>query len=169
MQNYEVVQVEDRELANGKPWKRATLKGADGTIHEGVAIWSNFPQFHTIVRGAEVFGIAENKGKGWSLSPTGGAPAPRRSGGASSAEIGLNIERKNQGIKEAMGHKDLGIKLAGVMRDATLLVTTFYPEYAALPSPQKENVILGMIEKWRGVLLQAWDEGRELTGSETFI
>src|SRR5260221_11350 len=75
-----------------------------------------------------------------------------RSGGNNGA-INKAMDKKNESIKGFQENKEISIKLSGAMRDAVLMVTTFYPEASEKSLIDKEVYLQGRIEKWRRYFL----------------
>lgn len=60
------------------------------------------------------------------------------------------METKAENIKEAQERKNDAIKLAGLQRDAVLIVTTFYKENFKLYTDEEmERVVKNKIEEWK--------------------
>lgn len=144
-----------------KPFISADLQEAGGKSFERVAIWSNFPGFEQLANGSTVQGTLEDKGFGLTLNPGLMANRPMKSGGASSAAIGLAQERKAENIKEAQTTKEMSIKLAGAMRDSTLIVTALWADIIKdVPAEQRRDRISEELGYWRTKLLEDYEENK---------
>lgn len=167
MDTFTITQLQQKTTSTNKPFLRVTLTDAKGVVHEGVAIWSSFPGFAVLAVGSPVMGNLEDKGKGKTLQPTGGAP---RQGGSNAAAMGVIVEQKNQNIRENMSHKETGIKIAGAMRDSALIVTTLYQDLIMqIPEEQRAEKIKEELTNWRTWLMDEWDgEERTARGETAF-
>lgn len=61
------------------------------------------------------------------------------------------MDRKEKFIGDSQARREDSIKQAGAARDATLIVTTFYPEFATYPN--KEALIKSKWEEWKEYFL----------------
>jgi hypothetical protein len=112
MSKYKIDQVEEKTTATGKTYK-ALMIGNDR-----VSIWSDNPEYAKAVEGGEIEGMIVQKGQYKNFVSTLTPPnfvAQRRAGMAEA------VAQKQAGIKESQERKNEAIRIAGVMRDATLI------------------------------------------------
>lgn len=62
-------------------------------------------------------------------------------------DIKVTMDYKGSQIRASQKAKEDSIRMASAARDATLIVTTFYPELAT--NPDKEKIIKAKWEEWR--------------------
>lgn len=166
MDNYEVIDFVQKPTSHGKPFLRATLKDAKGNLHTGVAIWSSFPAFTSIGEGSKLFGVIVDNGKGKTLNPTstasGSVQKPPQTPFAHAQEV------KGAQIKNAQDTKETGIKLAGAMRDATLIVTTLYADIIKnIPEDQRAEKIREALAEWREFLITEFEMQKSILEGNT--
>lgn len=118
---------------------------------KGVTFFSNWPGFADLKVGDKVVGDlarSDYNGKeGWIMNQLK-KPSTFR---AKPNEIKAAVKEKNEGIERAQIRKSENIQLSSSQRDAVLLVTSFYPEFAN--DPAKEQNIKVKITAWRIWLL----------------
>jgi hypothetical protein len=142
-----IEKVEDKS----KDWKVTTIKGEQGSV-VGVSVnrvnnkGETFPNFDGIILGATI------DGELW-RSPSGKnylfAPKPASTGGSrANPGIAKAMERKETSIAKFQDSKETSIKLAGAMRDAVLITTTFYKDLAL-----EDADIEAKIKQWRNWFL----------------
>lgn len=138
---YNIVWIETKMTKVGKPYASAQLKGEDGIVHDKVAIWSNHPQFNGMVNGGMVEGEIEVGERGKNLKWT---QTPQRQFTPKPTKTEANIEKN-------MDRKEESIKISGAQRDATLMVTTFYPQ-------ETDSIILKQRwQEWKSYFISQYD------------
>lgn len=148
----------------GNKYKRLSLKDETGVVRDGVAMFSTDPRYTQAELGAKLdIELKQGEYNGqvsWSVASP--KSAPRGSFGpnkATPAAIAQAMDRKDATIGEAQDKKADGIQLAGTARDATLIVTTFYPEYTngSIEQEAREALIKEKWHQWRDYLMSVWD------------
>lgn len=137
-------------------WKVATLED-EQTQYSEVSInkvnkkGEVFPNFDAIQKGGTI------RGNLWTSS--GGkkylfAPKPQKSQNFRN-DMKSVMKEKQENVKEAQETKKENIKEAAAQRDAVLMVTTFYPEFANDPllSSEKEKLLKEKYLQWRDFFL----------------
>ena len=144
------------QTKTGKTVFNATLKDEQGLQHEKVSIWSDFPGFADIRPGSEVEGEIVKNAKGYaSLYP----PRPKMEAPKFvQREQAMNeaMAKKETSISKFQANKEESIRLSSSARDATLIVTTFYPELATNES--KEEIIKRVWNNWRNYFASSFDQ-----------
>lgn len=148
-------------------WKIMTLKTPQGATTEGVSVnrvnkkGEVFPNFDNLTPGATVDGeLWQSTAGKWYLfapkpSPMGGRPAWA---GKKTADIGKAMDRKEESIEKFQSSKENSIKMAGAMRDATLL-TIEEIHYAQSKGEEiTEKFVKETWSKWRTWLLGKSEE-----------
>ena len=156
---YTVEWSENKPTSTGKPKMEARLKGEDGTLHDKVTIWGDFPNFAGIMTGHEIEGdIVPSKDPKY--APSLYAPkAPARAGYSgptrSPSAITQAMKRKEDGIEKTLDRKEDGIKISSTMRDATLLAVAEFNSNRSISAngPTLES----LHAKWRDYLWINWD------------
>lgn len=147
---YDIEWIARKDTQSGKPKCEARLKGADGTLHEKVNIWGDFPNFANLMNGGKVEGVltpASDPKYPPSLKPIQSAPsgAPRGLGGTfKTAQIEKAQDTKRADIANAQETKNDHIRIAAAQRDAVLVVTNFYQhvsEDRVMTEEERERII----------------------------
>ena len=153
MNKYTINWIEQSTTSTGKVRATATLQDEQGVVTEGVTIWGDYPNFATLMVGNTTLGDIQIKQNGKYTNKTlypartnTLATPPKKS--APSAIQGA-IKAKQEGIEKSQTRKEEGIKLAGAARDATLIVTTFYPELTDMSVESREETIRTKVAYWR--------------------
>lgn len=128
--------------------KKAEFKSGQ----KGVTFFANWPGFADLKVGDKVDGDltrSDYNGKeGWIMNALN---KPSSFAGKGNAAISKAMDKKNENINKSMDRKEESIQLSSSQRDAVLMVTTFYPEYANIDG--KEDMIKTKIRAWRNWLL----------------
>src|SRR3990167_9429810 len=143
------------QTKTGKTVFNATFKDEQGLQHEKVSIWSDFPGFADIRPGTEVEGeIVKGKTGYLSLYPPRKLEPPK----FVQRERAMNeaMAKKETSISKFQANKEESIRLSSSARDATLIVTTFYPELATNES--KEEIIKRVWNEWRNYFASSFDQ-----------
>lgn len=153
-----ITKIEIKTATNGNPYKFCTLGNG-----QQFSAWSDNSRYHEIELETE---IQENelqqKGKWWNLidpfkASKGVAPKSAQAQGIIKQNVLEAQNRTSEHVKEAQERKDEAMKLAGAKRDAILIVTTFYPEFAkieeSLSGLTKEQTIEAKIDYWMNKIL----------------
>lgn len=154
---YKILKFEVKQTSTGKTLAKCDLMGDGNEVTTGVTIWGDFLGFSSLAIGGQVEGDIVTKDNFKTLyAPRG----PKRAAGG--VNITKAMETKKENIKEAQDRRDFSIKLAGIQRDAVLLVTTFYPEYndVGMDSIQKEEAIKARLLEWKKWLEQVYGDGQ---------
>lgn len=152
----------------GNEYFRASISDETGNRTDDVAIFSSFAQYAEVAPGVTVEGELEVKDyqgkKSYALvSPQASKP---KTGG--NGAIAKNMERKAESIATAQTRKENGIEFAATQRDATLIVTTFYPELATLEGDMKKVEIAKAIKGWRKWLAENFGDPADPTNQPPF-
>jgi asparagine N-glycosylation enzyme membrane subunit Stt3 len=137
MAKFTVDWAENKTAKTGKPYKALTIKGDDGKPIN-VNIFSDWPDFANIAPGSQIEGTLEQNGKYWNIRSD---QSKKRV--YNKPDFSKVMERKEASISNFQKTKEESIQMAASARDATLIVTNFYPELA--DDPNKEAKIK---EKW---------------------
>jgi hypothetical protein len=125
------------------------------TFENGDKVWVNAqfdaPIYEAVIDGADFELYKE--GNFNKIKYDKPAQAPRQGNPA----IAKAMERKETSIANFQDSKEEGIKISSTARDATLLVTTFYPELAMLGDEEKFKAIFHKWSELRNELLAKWD------------
>jgi hypothetical protein len=133
-------------------WKITSIKGEQGNVIAEVSVnrvnkkGETFPNFDGIILGATIDGElwTSATGKNYLF-----APKPASTGGSKgNPGIAKAMEKKNESIAKFQDSKETSIKLAGAMRDAVLIVTTFYKDLQ-----MEDGDIELKIKQWRNWFL----------------
>lgn len=148
--------LERRESKTGKSFAKLELKDEQGVIHSSVSVWSDFPNFENLAPGMQVDGELVKKGEYTNLvvAKTSYSPnyTPRANSGPTRAFAAAQ-EVKGKQIERSQEHKDNSIKVSSTMRDAVLLVTTFYRDVTMSDKEIEEKV-----KVWRSKLWEMWED-----------
>jgi hypothetical protein len=150
--NYKIISLEKKETSTGKPMLKASIVDETGEKHEGVAIWSDFPNFANLKVGEMVVGDLQVKQNGQYTNKSLSYPKPTKTQGFT-RNIEKNIEKKQEGIRESQEHRDNSVRTSATARDATLIVTTFYGGHKLTDEQIKDKWL-----KWRRWLWFAFEE-----------
>ncbi len=144
--------VQEVTAKSGTKYKKCRIKDEKGIVTESVAVFSSFSQYNNLVTGAEVEAILKEKdyngSKSYSLED---AYKPNGGGGG----FAKAAEAKSENIKKAMDRKEEAISISSTARDATLIVTKFYP-LETTEEEIKKNWL-----RWRKWLLNNWEPNNE--------
>lgn len=148
---YTLQWAEKKVTSTGKEKIDATLTDGTNTI-DGVTIWSDFPNFATLMAGHTVEGDIVTKQSGQYTNKTlypikAVNSSPRATGGFTGGS--KLMKEKQEGIKESQERKEEGIKVSASMRDAVTLATAEYVNF-----PQADLELL--VKKWRKFILDNW-------------
>lgn len=149
-------------------WKIISIKGDDGKLTEDVSVnrvnkkGEIFPGFDEVKVGNDVEGELwkSTSNKHYLFAPkkvsTSSYNAPRGGGAVKAAEI------TRESVKEALDTKENSIRLSGAMRDAVLIVTTFYPNLEREENViDKETNVMAKIIKWRNWILNNYGDAKD--------
>ena len=140
--------IEIKNDKNGNPMKITTFENDKKVFVNSK--W-DAPIYEAVIDGAD-FELYEADGFN-KIKYDKPAQAPRQGNPA----IAKAMERKETSIANFQGSKEEGIKISSTARDATLLVTTFYPELAMLGDEEKFKAIFHQWSVLRNELLEKWD------------
>lgn len=167
MAKYKVDWMEHKNVrASGKPYISASLVDEAGVNTTDVGIWDNL---QTISVGAIIEGSLSTNAKGYvsfkfgiaAYRPPafGGTPPPSvntaatplpasspSSGRARDDEV--REEMRRVGIQNAQKEKEIGMKVAGSMRDATQVLVTFSKELESVPWEDAQAELKERHRKW---------------------
>jgi len=158
--------------------KKATVdlaysdKDGNAFTEKAITVWSDFPSFSNLKIGDGVEGDVVVKQNGQYTNRTLYAPRPvsvkTASGGTKQGFGGGSamMEKKAQGIAKSQERKEIGIELSSTARDATLIVTTFYPELTQ--AQYKDEDIKKEWLKWRKWLRDNFGEASDPTEALPF-
>jgi len=148
---YKVSNINNKTTKDGKAYLSVTLTDPNGVNFEKVSIWSDNDAFEAIMAGVgEIEGTTVQKGaytnfKG-SRSPVASTPPPAR---PNFAPVGDVISKR---VSEAQSRKEDGIKTSSIFRDATLMVSTMYPELRdddVMTTVEKTTQLRSLWLNWR--------------------
>lgn len=163
MAKYKVGWVEVATTRSGKEKKNCVLNDAAGLAIPDVGIWADFPGYAGIMAGSEVEGEIVVKGKYKSLYPPRSAGAPSAPKPASSAAIGVMVEQKNINIEKSQDRKEVGVKVAGAMRDATLILTSLYKEeFEKMPAVVRGDKLREAHKQWVEFFVKSYDDTKKM-------
>ena len=146
--------VETKTGARG-PYQVASIVRPDGEMVHNVYIFSNFPGY-PFSPGVKISGSIDMSGKYKNLKF--GKTVQRTIPMQTQSPISIAMDRKNTMVQRAQDNKELGIRVAGAMRDATLIVTQMYPELAKITDQEvKEKAIQEKWHHWRGFFFDQWE------------
>lgn len=144
--NYTIDWMEIKTSKSGKPFIKATLTDSDGKKYDNVTIFTSHKEYSGCMPGAVVTGsLKPNDYNGVPGFILNSELAPPRF-----VQAKMNNERKAEAINQAMDKKADGIMVSSTARDATAILTTFFPQVP------KEL----WLEKWleiRQSLVKNWD------------
>lgn len=147
---YSIEWAERKQTKTGKAVLDSSLKDETGAIYEKVSIWSDFPNFATLMPGHKVVGKIVTNDKGYkTLYPPSSAAKPQ--GGASRPKSGA-VEAATltgKSVEKAQDRNEGSYMTAGTARDATMIVTHFYND---LTEKEIEEKLL----YWRKKLVDNW-------------
>lgn len=140
----------NKTTSTGKAYHKVTL-ASGSELHEGVAIWSDFPNFNSITFETEVEGDVVIKQNGQYVNKTLYPLKPASTGHTrGSGAITKAMETKASNIRDAQENKENGIKLSSTIRMAVDI--TLARDLGSTEDIQAE------IEYWRKWLWKTWDE-----------
>lgn len=142
---------ENKVSKTGKNYITADITEENGTKHK-VSIWEDFPYFKDIRPGVEVEGNILTKGQYKNLVSGSRSLNPNYK----AAQIEGVMKRKEDSISQFQDKKNESIMLSSSARDATLIVTTFYPEFAKESIEVKETQIKKKWDEWRKYFMQGF-------------
>lgn len=150
---YTIKERQERTTRENKPFASVTLTDENGMEFPGVGVFDELDKF-TI--GATVEGEVSKNDKGyWNFRA---ANTKSAGGGSRSGMIKQAQAEKAAYIREAQQTKEMGIKIAGAQRDATLIVTTFYEELASMTPNAREENIKALWKEWRDWFINEFDK-----------
>lgn len=141
MSQFKVEWVENVTTLKGKSYKKATLVDERGASLDA-SVWPDFSKYDEVTPGNAVDGVIRTKGTYKNLVDELAPPKFVKS-----TRMEQAMEKKVASIENAQSRKENAIQLAGASRDATLIVTTMYPELSNLDD--KEEVIKELWLKWQ--------------------
>lgn len=157
MPNYRAQNIQHKTTSTGKPYISATLIDSEGNEHERVSIWSDFPGFHGITEGSTIMGDLVSNGKFKNLKPTRGGGSAYSAPRSPAYGVKAAQERKGEMINKAQEAKEIGIKLSGAMRDATLITLASLKDQ---PFPDDDDFMAAW-KKWRDFLMTQFDDKKD--------
>lgn len=140
--------IEVKNDKNGNPMKITTFENDKKVFVNSK--W-DAPVYESVIEGAE-FELYEDNGFN-KIKYDKPAQAPRQG----NPGIAKAMERKEAGIEKFQGNKEEGIKISSTARDATLILTAFYPELAQLQGEEKHDTIFHKWAELRNELLAKFD------------
>lgn len=158
---YTITKIERKTTSTGKQKADVSLLNPDGVEKSGVTIWGDYPNFDTLKEGDKTSGDIAMKVVGnntyYTLYPERtNSLYPKKAG---AVNITKAMETKNEHVKEAQERKQDGIKLAGIQRDAVLIVTTFYKDsYKLHTDEEMEEAVKNKIVEWKKTLEQYYGD-----------
>lgn len=153
--NYKIKTLDRKTTSSGKPMIKATIADESGVETTGVAIWSSFQDFANLTEGSQVAGELVTTQNGNYTNRTLESPATGivgRSGGGFKGNMSAMVEKKQEGIKLSMEHKDLSIKISSVNNKAVDCAVAEYHKDA-----HNLDTLEELIEKWKKYLWLSWD------------
>jgi len=145
MSKFTVDWCENATAKTGKVYKKVVLKDEKGETHN-VNLFNDYPDFANLKPGVSIDGEIEMNGRYKNLKSN--AIKERK---YTKPDFTKAMERKEESIKGFQDNKENSIKMAGSARDATLIVTTFYPELAN--ESNKEEKIRAKWLEWKEYFL----------------
>lgn len=139
----------NKVTTSGKAYHKVTL-ASGSELHEGVAIWSDFPNFNSITFEAEVEGDVVIKQNGQYVNKTLYAPkgpANRTTGGSRGGQTAIR-----EGVREAQENKDWAIMTSSTFRDATAITIAQFGGQTVSDEDFKAEW-----KAWRLWLAKNWD------------
>ena len=163
-QTYKVLWAEAKTTAAGKPFKTLSLE-SNGVQVSGVSIWSDNGQYANATPGGEITGMVTE-----TPSKNGGKPfknfkdalSQTHPLGGHKSGIKQAMAQKDQSITKFQAAKEDSIRTSSTMRDAVLLVTTFYPELATVALGERGDRVKETVTKVRKFLLDSWEPVEEV-------
>lgn len=150
---YSIKDLKKKHIASiDKDVLEVTLEGVEGMVQ----IWQGFPNFETITFSSVVEGDLQTKTKGAYTNTTlyPSKEVKKASSGGFGGGMGTKLmEKKEASITKFQANKDESIKMASVMRDATMLAIA---ESGNAGTP--DEVLLERVEKWHKYLLNKWEQ-----------
>lgn len=150
MTRYLVGESKEIPTASGKKYKKINVKAPDGVITKEISIWPDCSQYDLANTGASIEGVIADTGKYKNFKDGNLGPRPAGFGKVS-------MEYKTKSIQEAQGRKNDAVMVSATARDATLILTAFYPELGAIADPiVREDKIMNLWRKYRMILIENW-------------
>ncbi len=144
--------------SSGKPFKKFNVKDEKGVVTSDVIAFGNFSQYAAIQPGATVEAVLSegeyNGKKDYKLVDGNLGAKPSGFGGG----MAKTMEMKSAGIQKAQERKEDGIMISSTARDATQILTAFYPEVGEIADPvARETRIMNLWRKFRRLLIENWE------------
>lgn len=150
--------IEKKTSTKGTVYHKAVLVDESEKKFEDVAVFNGFKDEDLRPGGTLEGELTEKEYNGKSSFVLNAPAAPRPQGGAArGAAISQAQDRKERAISTAQQNKEEGIKVSSTARDATLIVTTFYPELSKKEAAEKSKMITDEWTKWRKWFMDNWD------------
>jgi hypothetical protein len=125
-------------------------------VNEELCAWEeSLPAWGKLVLEAEVDIQYTTSGKYKTITEIDGWEVPKRKYEKPKSDMDKAMEYKRVSIQEAQKSKEQSIMLAGAARDATIIITTFYPELAEKKT--KDKLIKEKWLEWRKWLYKQSD------------
>lgn len=158
--DYRVTSAESVATATGKRYIKAKLTSVESGVTELVSIWSDYSFYGDVEVGNVVSGVITSNGKYKNLKDAGRAGGSFSGGGK--VGMGVLMEKKATGIKEAQDNKQLGVKIAGAQRDAAMVVVELYRDLVMeKPFEERGAFIRSQIRIWRQWFMEEADEDKK--------
>lgn len=166
---YTVKWIEQSTTSTGKVKANLTLVDSANVETNKVTVWGDFPGFKELRPAGTVEGDIVVKQNGQYTNKTlypaktdtltnPKAPAWATKGLAKSAAISVAMEKKQEGIERAQENKADSIRTSSTMRDAVLIVTSFFANSVNdLHTEYQDSFIKDKIQEYRTWLLNNWD------------
>lgn len=117
VQKYHVEWIENIN-ANGKSWKKMSLKDETGAMVTDVSVWPDCPTYPEITLGVDILGGIVTNAKGYKNFVINAAK-PYTKSAPRTKDIEAAQERKSEMVKEAQENKQTGVEVSATFRDAT--------------------------------------------------
>lgn len=142
-----ITKIEIKKTKTDKPYKSLELDD-----NRKFNVFLGHSRYEELAVGSEVADTDLVKdGQYWNLQDN----KPKSGGNFKTQQVEKMMDKKAGFIKEAAKEREDSIKMAGSARDATLIITTFYPELA--DNPDKETIIKEKWTEWRKWLKESSD------------
>jgi len=162
MNKYKLQNIERKTTSTGKAMLKCSALGEDQVMHEGVAIWSDFPRFADLKDGDEVEAEMDIKQNGQFTNKSLKYPSPAKTNGRGSYGINKAMEKKEESISKFQTNKEESIKISSTIRMAVDVVT------AMDIKEQNAETTKQMIEDWRRWFWKHWSDPEDPQYSEPF-
>lgn len=164
MTKFKLGNIERKTTSTGKPM--IGCSALEGEImHEGVAIWSDFPRFADLKDGDEVEAEMVIKQNGQYQNKSLKYPAPAKTN-SRSAYMETVVEKKQAGIAQSQDRKEEGIKMSSTIRMATDVVIARMGASPEFNWDKKQ--IQDEIQDWRRYFWKHWTDPEDPQYSEPF-